>query len=148
MGLFIKSKWIFNEEKLKKKRSDLGLTQANVSKKIGIHVSVYQFWERGVYSPNSNNLFKLCELFSCDESEFYDEVEDCGNEKKELSFNSKKLVEIRNSSKETQQELADFLGVHPSSIRKWENGLRQPNKDNLDLLAKHFACDVEDFMEK
>jgi phytoene dehydrogenase-like protein len=36
-----------------------------------------------------------------------------------------RLRQLRNASRQTQQQIADFLGVERVSIRRWENG-REP----------------------
>ena len=46
-------------EDLKKIRTDLGMTQVEVAKKVGVSLSTYLLWERGAGKPNEENMKKL-----------------------------------------------------------------------------------------
>lgn len=46
----------------KTKRKELKLTQSDVAKKVGVSLTAYQCWERGVMKPkgeNKKNVYKL-----------------------------------------------------------------------------------------
>lgn len=49
-------------ERLKKLRKDTGLTQVDVSSKLGISQQAYASWERGVKKPTQENLIKLSKI--------------------------------------------------------------------------------------
>ena len=44
---------------LKKQRQQLGLTQVEVARKVGVSLSAYLLWERGAGKPNAENKEKL-----------------------------------------------------------------------------------------
>lgn len=46
-----------------------------------------------------------------------------------------------------QKEIAKSLGVAPSTVACWFNGIRTPKMDSIDALCKFFHCDREDIME-
>jgi transcriptional regulator with XRE-family HTH domain len=50
---------MFELEKLKAIRKELGFTQIEVAKKVGVSLTSYQLWERGVSKPNEENMKKL-----------------------------------------------------------------------------------------
>lgn len=54
---------------------------------------------------------------------------------------SEKIRELR--GKETQESVADAIGVSVSSYRKYENGERKPSDDIKVKLAKHFGKTVQ-----
>ena len=47
---------------LKEKRIELGITQMEAAKRIGVSLSSYRMWEFGVTSPNEENQKKLDEM--------------------------------------------------------------------------------------
>jgi len=44
---------------LKKTRQELGMTQVEVARKVGVSLSTYLLWERGAGKPNEDNAKKL-----------------------------------------------------------------------------------------
>jgi len=46
-------------ENLKELRLDRGMTQVDVAKAVGVSLSAYVLWERGVMNPTQENLEKL-----------------------------------------------------------------------------------------
>ena len=46
----------------------------------------------------------------------------------------------------SQKEVAKALGVQPSPVSKWENGLSKPRADKLPLLAKLYGCTIEELL--
>jgi len=46
----------------------------------------------------------------------------------------------------TQREVAARLGVMPSAVSKWENGITKPRVDKLPALAKLYGCSIEELL--
>ena len=46
-------------ENLKQKRIELGMTQSQIAKAVGVSLLAYQMWERGLSQPNDLNKHKL-----------------------------------------------------------------------------------------
>lgn len=46
-------------EELRKKREEKSLTQTEVAVAVGVSLTAYQLWERGVASPKPENMDKL-----------------------------------------------------------------------------------------
>ena len=53
---------------------------------------------------------------------------------------------LRKAYGETQERLGAALNVEKNTISYYENGNREPNKDMLAALAKHFMVSVEELM--
>jgi DNA-binding XRE family transcriptional regulator len=54
----------------KKLREDMGLTQEEVAKQLGVAKQTYIFWERKAFNPNMKNIKKVCDFFNIDVSLF------------------------------------------------------------------------------
>lgn len=61
-----------------------------------------------------------------------------------LKFN-KHLKRIRQVSKTTQQDLADYLNVSVQSVSKWEKGGALPSIEYLPKIAEFYSCSVNAF---
>jgi DNA-binding transcriptional regulator YiaG len=48
----------------------------------------------------------------------------------------------------TQSQLAEAIGVHEMTLRRWENGLRVPNADDLQRLATVLNTSVAYLMDE
>lgn len=48
----------------------------------------------------------------------------------------------------SQKQLADFLGVSPQSVSKWERGDALPSIEFLPKMAECFNCDINAFFEQ
>ena len=46
----------------------------------------------------------------------------------------------------TQQDVARALGVYPSTVSKWENGITMPNVKKLPAIAKLYGCSIEELL--
>ncbi|MBR1418911.1 MAG: helix-turn-helix transcriptional regulator [Synergistaceae bacterium] len=56
---------------------------------------------------------------------------------------SEKLKKCRKDAGMTQVEMAEAIGVHPNTFRKWEGGERIPNASKLVDIAKAAGTSVE-----
>lgn len=52
------------------------------------------------------------------------------------------LKSLRKENKLTQDELSGKLGISKSTISMYENGKRQPDFENLEMLADFFNVDM------
>lgn len=55
------------------------------------------------------------------------------------------LKRLRKAGNLSQQELADKLGTHRTTVAKWEIGESTPTADTFDEMAKIFGVDVVEF---
>lgn len=58
------------------------------------------------------------------------------------------LKKLRISNNETQNDLANFLGVSRTTYLKYENGLHEPSFETLTKLADHFNVSVDYLLGK
>ncbi|MDM5320388.1 helix-turn-helix transcriptional regulator [Bacillus pumilus] len=56
---------------------------------------------------------------------------------------NEKLVLLRSKAGFSQFKLAELLEVHQTTVSNWENGYRQPSKENKLKLAKLYGVSVE-----
>ena len=54
-----------------------------------------------------------------------------------------RIQQIREAHNETQQALADKLGVNRQVIKTWETGTRHIKAHDLIALADHFDCTID-----
>lgn len=54
-----------------------------------------------------------------------------------------KIKELRLLKGLKQQEIADILNVHKTTISSWELGKQEPNIDNIKILAKIFNISTD-----
>ncbi len=47
---------------IRERRNELGLTQAQVAVYVGVSLTGYQNWERGLSTPNAEHMAKLKEI--------------------------------------------------------------------------------------
>lgn len=59
-----------------------------------------------------------------------------------------KIKLYRETKKMTQLEVADFLGVKPATISKYEAGILEPNIESLKKLAELFDVMVDDLLKE
>ncbi len=52
-----------------------------------------------------------------------------------IEFNSISVREIRKKLRQSQNEFAFMIGVSPSTLRNWEQGIRQPEGPAIALLT-------------
>ncbi|MBE6534682.1 MAG: helix-turn-helix transcriptional regulator [Ruminococcaceae bacterium] len=52
----------------------------------------------------------------------------------------------RIEKKLSQGELAKFLGVHPSTVVKWESGVAYPRVEVLIKLSDYFGCTIDELV--
>ena len=50
-------------------RKSRGITQEELSERIGVHENTIRLWEKGLREPRSSDISKLCEVLCCTESE-------------------------------------------------------------------------------
>jgi len=55
-----------------------------------------------------------------------------------------RITELRERAGLTKTQVADKLGVHRSTVCKWETGVNKPTADGLLKLADLFHCSVDE----
>ena len=63
-----------------------------------------------------------------------------------MSFKDR-LKSLRKERGLTQQKLANLLHVSQNAVYNWENGIREPNIDTIQQIAKFLECDISELFE-
>jgi transcriptional regulator with XRE-family HTH domain len=50
---------------------------------------------------------------------------------------------LRKSRNLTQEQLAEIFGINRENISKWENGIAEPNRENLIKVADYFKVSID-----
>ena len=61
---------------------------------------------------------------------------------------SKNLLYYQQLSGKSQKELADIVGVSPSTFNEWIKGKKYPRIDKIEILAKYFGILKSDLIEE
>ncbi len=54
-----------------------------------------------------------------------------------------RIKSLRETSKETQSELADLLSVSKQTVSSWESDSARPSVDAVCQIARHFGCSTD-----
>lgn len=106
-------------ERLKKLRKDAGLTQVDVSEKLGISQPAYASWERGIKKPTQDNLVKIAQVLNVSVDYLVgnseEKVDELDNIELLFRMNSKGLTE---EEKEIfKKELIEFMEERKKAFR-------------------------------
>lgn len=62
-------------------------------------------------------------------------------------FNKTALRQIRKERGMSRRELAAEIKRHPSTVTRWEQGIREPNSHSVIVLAHVLDCSVNELEE-
>jgi transcriptional regulator with XRE-family HTH domain len=60
-----------------------------------------------------------------------------------MHFLGKNIRHLRKQFSQTQSELADMMGKAQTTIGNWENGVSEPNVEELLLLSNYFGTPID-----
>ncbi|MBQ8332423.1 MAG: helix-turn-helix transcriptional regulator [Clostridia bacterium] len=63
-----------------------------------------------------------------------------------MSVLSETIISLRKAANETQNDLADALGISNRTVSKWENGESEPDCRYLTELARHYHTTVDNLL--
>jgi transcriptional regulator with XRE-family HTH domain len=98
---------------IRKRRLDLGLLQRDVAQRIGADESSVWNWENGNSEPALRLLPAVFAFLGYAPSKAAESLGD-------------RLVSFRQVRGWSQKQLADALGVDPTTLSRWETGKREP----------------------
>ena len=114
-----------NDLDIKQIRSKIGLTQAELAKKLGVDTKTVQNWESGATIPKSK--YGILGVLS----------KETTAPSKELGFEVK---DLRKMLGVTQVELAKMVGVTEATIQNWERGKKMPTTKHTTLRSLWESC--------
>jgi transcriptional regulator with XRE-family HTH domain len=98
---------------LRRRRLDLGLQQKQLAKLLGCHATSVANWESGARQPGIRELAKVIEFLGYDP-------------RPEAATLGERLARRRTAMGMSQKSAAERISVDPSTLAKWEKGLRRP----------------------
>ncbi|MBI5431909.1 MAG: helix-turn-helix transcriptional regulator [Planctomycetes bacterium] len=100
-------------EHVRRRRLDLGLSQRAMAGELRVHPATILNWERGKTEPGARMLARIIKVLG-----YHPRL--VGSD---LPSRIRAAREIRGL---TQEQLAEDLGLDPSTVRKWERGRKRP----------------------
>lgn len=134
-------------ERIKKLRKALGLTQQEFANKIGIKRNSLANYETGRNIPLDAILLSICREFNASEDWLRNGSGNMFKSETYTSHNTNQIInspinerikELRNTLKLTQQEFADRLGVKRNTVGQWECGINSLTNATIIFLCKEF----------
>ncbi|HEM9366171.1 TPA: transcriptional regulator [Streptococcus agalactiae] len=127
-------------QKLREERKKRGYTQEEMAKLLAIGQSAYAKWENGRTEPTLDNIIKLANILDVTVDYLLGRSDNFSNtivlSKNNMKSFSKRLKELRLEKNQTQQEVADKIGINRGSYSNWEKGKREPSFSKLIELSK------------
>lgn len=127
-------------QKLREERKKRGYTQEEMAKLLAIGQSAYAKWENGRTEPTLDNIIKLANILDVTVDYLLGRSDNFSNtivlSKNNMKSFSKRLKELRLEKNQTQQEVADELGVNRVNVTRWEKGNTEPSFSKLIELSK------------
>jgi transcriptional regulator with XRE-family HTH domain len=112
---------------LRKKRLDLKMLQKEVAERFGTTVCTVRNWEKNRSNPSLPLIPKIIQFLGYVP---YD-TQTQGFGKKIAA--SRKLLGL------SQKDLAQVIGIDPSTVRYWEKGRHKPSRKLLKILAAYLV---------
>lgn len=129
---------------LKKFRKEAGLTQTQLSEKLNVHLQTVSKWERNVSEPDFSVLGELADVLHITLEKLLGVPE--GEEVFRGNFDAvlfgKAISFARKGKGESQESLAERIGVSADTVSKWERGVICPNIEQLKILSKNLEVPV------
>jgi transcriptional regulator with XRE-family HTH domain len=108
---------------IRTRRLNLKLLQKQVAKQIGVNAATITNWERNASTPAIGHMPGIIRFLG------YDPLP------APISLPGR-LLNFRRELGMTQREMAERLGVDPSTLRDWESGHHQPAVRSLNLIGR------------
>ena len=114
---------------LRKRRLDLALTQRDVAHRLGADEASVWNWEKNRSSPALRFIPRIIAFLGYEP-----------DETKPMSL-SQRIVAFRRLRGLTQKDLAQWLGVAPSTVAGWERGEHQPSRRLASIIGRVVKTD-------
>ena len=131
-------------ERLKSLRKAAGITQQELADNLGVHLQTVSKWERGISEPDFSLLGEISSVLGVSLEKLL------GAEEGESTFTGDfgvgklgaAILSARSEVGESQERLADVMGVSADAVSRWERGITCPDVNCLQKLAEHFNMPV------
>ena len=127
-------------ENIKKYRDNMGKTQEDIAKFLGVAPQTIYKYEKNINEPDTTTLSKLADYFEITVDELLGRKGEIMDINKEIGIRIKKL---REDKAEYQKETADLItksgtSLSESQLGLYELGLRKVPNNIVIAIAKHF----------
>lgn len=61
---------------------------------------------------------------------------------------ARSLIKQINIKGKTQKEIAEAIGVAPTTFNNWVKGISEPSLKYIDLMCEYFSCDADELLGK
>jgi transcriptional regulator with XRE-family HTH domain len=112
---------------IRTRRLDLKLIQKQVADQVGVSAATIANWEGNATTPVVRYLPAIIRFLGYDPLPRPDSLPE-------------RVAARRQARGLTQREMAERLGVDPSTLRDWESGHHQPTEASLNRIAGFFGC--------
>ena len=130
----LRSGFILNfPKKLKLLRTNLNVPQKFIADELGVTRQAYSLYETGKRYPPLDTLEKLCIIFEVDMNELTGVTQE-----RISSMGLANLRSLRIHATKSEDEIAQFLQVPPSTYRDWEAARKPICKIAARQLAEYF----------
>lgn len=122
-------------ERVRAKRLELGISQREAARELGISHGTLVTWEKGQRTPAAENIERLALFFKCPIRELLPDMPE-----RLQSPILKKRLALGVSARVVSQTLGFCEGL----VARWERGDEKPTPKNAVILARYFQCPVEE----
>jgi transcriptional regulator with XRE-family HTH domain len=102
---------------------NLSITLRQVAEQIGVNGATITNWERNASAPAIRYMPAIIRFLGYDPLPPAESLPE-------------RLRSARRELGLTQRKMAERLGVDPCTLRDWENGLHQPIKKSIEIIAR------------
>ena len=123
-------------EKIRKTRTDKGLTQKQLADRMSVTQAHIWQYENSLVKPSDKQLNRFADALGVSVKELLsiEENKITENESRTITV-GERIREIRQKAGLTQKQLADRMGVTPSQIGQYERGLVNPSNTQIKKFA-------------
>lgn len=113
---------------IRARRIDLNLIQSQVAAQIGVHEQTVTNWESNASQPAIQYLPAIIQFIGYDPLPMGTSM-------------IERLIAARRICGMSQREMAERLGIDPSTLQGWESGKHQPSRKMLQMITTASGMD-------
>lgn len=130
---------------LKELRTQAGLTQGKLAKRLGVSTSRVSNWEQGQFLPDVLAVADIADELECSINELAGRAQPY-----DLDVQQKPIGDIMREKRSerhiTQDLLSDLAGICIHTVRNWEQGKSYPNIEEAAKMADVFGCSIDELV--
>lgn len=131
-------------ERLAELMFDNKKTAEDLSKAVGVNLSLIYKYLKKRYVPSMPNVIKIADYFNCSIDFLVGLTDEASkvfcSEHKPFAICFQELLKKHNC---TRYRLKKDTVLAKQSVDDWYNGVRVPSVDNLSVLAEYFCCSID-----